>query len=97
MPFSARSWLVVTDKKSPERIFTIGDSRQPEATVRSARPANCGVCATPENVKTCRRSVADVTQLPRSKRRLVGSLHPASRFGLWAVSVQRSVMQCDHV
>ena len=60
----------------------MGETFQPEATALKVLLANFGVSATAEKLKTCRRSVAAVTQFPRSKRRLVGSVQPSVKLSV---------------
>ena len=74
----------------------MGESFHPEATALKVALANFGVSATAEKLKMCRRSVAAVTQFPRSKRRLVGSVQPRVKLSTASLPPE-SLMQCDHV
>src|SRR4051812_35138449 len=96
MPVNALSVLLVKVRYPPESTLKIGDNLQPDTNARSVGFENCGVSATADRLTRCRRSVAPVVQLPRSKRRLSGFVQPFSpMFVLF--SCHGSLMQCDQV
>ena len=53
MPVSARSRPVVTLSQSPDWARKIPDSRHPDASIRAAVLANCGVSTLAVRLKMC--------------------------------------------
>src|SRR5882672_11498488 len=97
MPFNATSVLVVTVKKLPDRMLRIGASFQPPASFCIVELEKRGVSRTLDKLKRWRRSMAEVEQLPRSNRRLLGLVYPPLALPPLISVVNESLMQCDQV
>src|SRR6266481_9916376 len=97
MPFNATSVLVVTVKKLPDRRLRIGASFQSPASFSTVEFEKRGVSRTLDKLKRCRRSTAEVEQLPRSNRRLLGLVYPPLALPPLMSVVNESLTQWDQV